>query len=322
MKKLNIRIIAVLIAAVMILASAMAVFAVDTDYSGDLDPETNEPIKGSSSSVNRIELNSSMYYDRSSHDFVYPVENSLVEVHASVADGMIISEPASVSPGGDVSVVVYRDGQEVTGDLTNLRQAGDYVVTVKNGGTSLRLFSFTIVGASTNSLTSFAAPDGHYIVYATRDGQDIYQDNYFVDMEEEGLYNIQYEGSETDIIYTFTTTVDRTPPVLNFKGRADRQNRIHSALTFTGLQVGDTVVLIRDGVEVEPQMKLDGSGVISDSGNYIMRVYDAAGNMQEYTFTIMVYFNTGTWIFFFLVVGAAAGVAIYIFIKKKHLKIG
>jgi len=69
-------------------------------------------------------------------------------------------------------------------------------------------------------------------------------------------------------------------------------------------------------------MQQDGTGRILDSGNYIMRVYDAAGNMKEYTFQIMVYFNASSWIFVLIVLAVVATVAGYILYKRKHLRIG
>ena len=322
MKKLNIRIIAALFAALMIM-TPLAAFAVDTDYTGPLDPETNEPAaSGSGESTSRIILTSTMYYDTNTRDYVFPVDGSLTEVHASVADGMVRSDAVSVSKGGDASVVVYCNGQEVTGDTTNLREVGDYLVSMAKGGTTVRILSFTIVGPTTNALHTFSAPDGFYIISATRDGRDVFDGRYQLNMEEEGLYKVEYECVATERVYSFTTTIDRTPPALRFSGKIDSQKRVHSALSFSGMESTDTMVLLRDAVQVNQHVNNDGTGTITDSGNYVMRVYDAAGNMKEYTFQIMVYLNAGAWLFVILVIAVIAAVVIYVFLKKKHLKIG
>ena len=59
-----------------------------------------------------------------------------------------------------------------------------------------------------------------------------------------------------------------------------------------------------------------------DSGNYIMRVYDAAGNMTEYTFTILMYFNASSLAFFALVLAVIIAVIVYVLRKRRRLKIG
>ena len=322
MKKLNIRIIAVLAAAVMVLVP-LAAFAVDTGYTGTLDPETNQPAATESGgSANRIILTSNMYYDTTTHDYVFPVDGSLTEIHANVADGMVRTDAVSVSKGGDASIVVYCNGLEVTDDTTNLREIGDYLVSSAGGGTTARIISFSIVGPTTNVLHTFRVPDGFYILTATRDGRDVYEGRYELSMEEEGLYKIEYECGATDRVYTLQTTIDRTPPELRFSGKIDSKKRVHSALSFSGLESTDTIVLLKDAVQVGVDTNNDGTGTITESGNYVMRVYDAAGNMHEYTFQIMVYLNAGAWLFVILVVAVIAAVVIYVLLKKKHLKIG
>ena len=155
-----------------------------------------------------------------------------------------------------------------------------------------------------------------------RDGRDVFDGRYQLNMEEEGLYKVEYECGATERVYSFTTTIDRTPPALRFSGKIDSQKRVHSALSFSGMESTDTMVLLRDAVQVNQHVNNDGTGTITDSGNYVMRVYDAAGNMKEYTFQIMVYLNAGAWLFVILVIAVIAAVVIYVFLKKKHLKIG
>ena len=324
MKKPNNHIIAALLAAAMVLGSFAAAFAVDTDYSGEIDSETSEPIyTGSGNMVgNRTVINSSLFFDWTTHLFVFPVEDSLTEVKSSVADGMVVNEAVQIDSGGDSSIAVFKDGLEQT-NITNLREPGEYVVSVRQGSTTMRLFDFTIAAPVTNSLHRFTAPDGFYIVSLTKNGfEAAISDRYIVDMEEEAGYEIEYECGATDIVYKFKTTVDRTPPSLEFSGKIDQQQRVHSALTFTGVEAGDTIILLRDGTEVKPVAQADGSYKIFDSGNYVMKVFDAAGNEKDYSFQIMVYLNASSWMFILLVLAVIAGVIVYVRFKKKHLKIG
>ncbi len=322
MKKLNRHILAALLAVIMVLAPCTAVNAADPDYTGDLDPVTNEaPDLYSGNTSERSSLSSTMLYDWSTHDFVYPVENSLIEVHANVADGMMTNQKVSII-AEDPSVLVFRDGEEIKTDLSNLKDPGAYTVTVNNGGGSYRLLDFTIVDKSSNSLHSFSVPEGFYIVSATRDAENVYQGRYELDMEEEGEYYIEYKCGPTDHVYKLDVEIDRTPPQLILQAKLDSKGRARSAVSFSGLEETDDLVLIKDGVQVYPTIMPDRTGTIADSGNYIMRVYDAAGNMREYQFTIMVYFNAGTWFFLLTVLAVIGAVAAYVIIKRKRLKIG
>ena len=320
MRKLNIHIIAALLALALMLGGQGAAFAVDIDYSGELDPETSLPAGTQGTSSNRIFVSDSVYYDWNTMRYVYPVENSLIEVYSNAMDGMVLDEYVSVS-ANDTAVSVFCNGTECE-DISNLREVGDYVVTVRVGGAPVRLFDFSIVGESTNALQEFSVPDGFYIETALKDGLDVYEDRYRVDMSEEGHYEIEYFCGVTDRKYRLETTIDRTPPMLTFQGRVDSRKRVHSALSFSGLEDGDTIYLLRDAEEAKPVLKNDGTGQILDPGNYIMRVYDAAGNEREYSFTIMMYLSASSWLFFLLVLAVIAAVVIYVFVKRKKLKIG
>ena len=102
----------------------------------------------------------------------------------------------------------------------------------------------------------------------------------------------------------------------------DENNRMRSELLFSGLQQGDSIVLLRNGDQVQPVLNGDGTGGVYDSGNYIMRVFDAAGNEAEYTFTILMYFNASSLAFFALVLGVIIAVIVYIVVQRRKLKIG
>ena len=69
--------------------------AADTGYTGVINPETGEPEDEQTpeSYGDRTALTKNMYYDWSSRDYVYPIADSLGEVHVSAADGMALTAP-------------------------------------------------------------------------------------------------------------------------------------------------------------------------------------------------------------------------------------
>ena len=318
---------AVLFALMLLLCLPLRAAASNINYSGELDPATNEPVSqenpnGSSSTTGRVMLSSAMYYDWNTHDFVFPVSNTLTEIHCSAADGMILDRPVTLSTGADTSIVVYLNGQPYTGSLSTINQVGEYVVSSQQAGDTVRVLSFTLVGAVTNAVTLFSPPDGFYLTAATRDGMNIYFDRYNVRMDQEGLYHLEYECIATDVVYTLDTTIDRTPPELTFEGRINEEWQVRSELKFSGLEKGDSILLTRGGVQVKPTLHGDGTGTIYDTGTYVMQVFDAAGNKTEYRFSILLYFNVSSLVFIAFAVVILVSTGIYILIKRKNLKIG
>lgn len=320
------RIWAAALTAVLLAGSVCTVYAVETDYSGELDPMTNLPIGNSSALTgedgSRALVSSGVYYDWNEHCFVYPVSGTLTEVYCDVMDGMVQGESVSVSATDGSSLLVMCDGEEVTGDLTNLNTPGSYLVSLREGSSTRRMLGFTLVGSRTNSIHTLQAPDGFFVSSATRDGENVYSGRYSVDMEQEGEYSVTLNCMATGLSYTLDTTVDRTPPELTFKGKMDENNRMRSALFFSGLEEGDTIVLVSNGEEVRPELNGDGTGAIYDPGNYVMKVYDYAGNSTEYRFTILIYFNASSWAFIALVLLIVAVIIGYLIFQRRRLKIG
>ena len=318
------RMIAALMLALVFLLILSLPAAADTGYSGVIDPETGEPYDEDApeSYGDRTALTKNMYYDWSSRDYVYPVADTLGEVHINAADGMVLTTPVYIRASAEASVVVFCNGSEYTGSLNSCSSAGEYVVSALVSGQQKRLMSFTLVGKTSNLLYDFVVPDSFYILEATRDGESAYEDRYSVDMEPEGAYVIEYECSATNLIYKLETTVDRTPPGLVFKGKLDKQGRVRSKLEFSGLEEGDRIYLERTGETVVPELNGDGTGTIYDPGNYMMLVMDAAGNTTRYDFIILQYFNLQSWMFFLAVILIIAIITIYIVLQRKRLKIG
>ena len=133
-----------------------------------------------------------VYYDWDMHSFVYPIVGTLGEIYTEAADGMVLGDPVSISATEEVAFSVFRDGEEVTGDLTNLNTPGSYVVNLKQGTATKRMFGFTLVGPSTNVIHTLRAPNGFYISSVTMDGEALFTDRYSLDMELEIFLKRKY----------------------------------------------------------------------------------------------------------------------------------
>lgn len=282
-----------------------------------LDPEEGEAVLPDEEG--RIQLSDSMYYDTNSRDFVYPLSDSGQSVHASVANGMIVRGPVDVSGG---LLLAYRNGEPYDGSLSGLTEPGEYVIMSQLGSQTLRLFSFTLTAPTSSIIYAYNMPSGMFVTNAFRDEEEIPFERYSVPMQEDGQYHIEYECVATGVGYSLDVTVDRTPPELSFSGSIDERNRVHSALSISGIEAGSTLQVTLDGVPLQVDVSPDGTAQLPDSGQYVINVFDAAGNRSEYVYTVLIYLNAASLFFFILLALCAAAVIVYVFVKRKKLRIG
>lgn len=300
-------------------AAARDARAVDFSYSGALDSETGLPYSSvEETASNEVVISDTMYFSRADQLYAYPVGSGVSRVRASVADGMIVTEPVRLTADDGVTLTIYRNGTELPMEGTDvLSETGQYVVSAKEGDASRNIFSFSIVGERAALPGGYTMPEGFYILEAVCEGEDTYYDRNYIAMEQEGTYRVEYVCPDNGMRYTLLTTVDRTPPALTLEGRRDSQGRFHSAVNVLGLEADDTVTLTRDNVEVSLPL----SGRLTESGVYTLEAFDSAGNSTAEQFTILVYFDLNSLLFFSLVCFSLAGVLGYVLYKRKNLKI-
>lgn len=288
-------------------------------YSGPLDSLTGQPLSSDSPAAEtQTRISDGMYYDFERRAYAYPVENGMYEVYADVADGMIVTGGVRISVNDAVKLEIYRDGELLEGtDPNGVSQAGSYVVTAKSGERAEKLFGFRIIGAETNLSGGYTMPVGFYILDASFDDGEAFYERSYIAMQEEGFYHIEYICPANGLRYTLETTVDRTPPPVTLEGRRDEEGRFHSAVDVRGVQAGDTVSLSHNDAPV----RFPTDGHLAESGIYTLRVSDSAGNTAVEQFTIMVYFDLNSLIFFALICASLAGILGYMLYKRKKLKV-
>ena len=288
-------------------------------YSGSVDPSTGAPVTGAEAEVSpRMKINSTTYYDRNQRSFSYPTGSGIGEVYSNVADGMVVTEPVFITAPDDVEVTVTRNGDVLSEvNLDEIAAPGSYSVTVKDIDTTRNLFSFTIVGSQTNLPGGYRLPDGFYFLDAVVDGEDAIFERTYIGMEEEGSYELEYVCPTTTIHYHLNVTIDRTPPVITLDGSMDRDGRFHSAVQIGGVEPGSTVGMTRDGAD----FPYPTDGRLTEAGMYVLQVYDPAGNSATVQFTILVYLDTNSLLFFAVLILINAAVVVYIFLKRKNLKV-
>ena len=311
---------ALLLAAVLTLGLCLPVFASDDGLPWSSDAEIP------TADESQIWLSDSMYYDTKTGDFIYPLGETGLFLHSNAANGMISTNPVYVKGG---LIIVYKDGQLIERSNSNeafeTADPGEYVIMSQVGGQTIRLFSFTVTGPTSSVIFGYNVPDGMYVTRATLNDEEISFDRYYVPMQQDGLYHIEYESMNTyvsNLFYSLDVTVDRKPPELEFSGSIDEKHRVHSALHVSGIEEGGSIRVTLDGSPLAVNVNRDGTVDLPESGNYVIEAFDAAGNRSEYVYTVLIYLNSGGLVFLAILIASILAVAIYILIKRKKLKIG
>lgn len=321
------RILLITAALALLAAAVFPVFADDEDaykgdfdYDGVIDSESGYGGSNAPSLDGLVSVTSSMLYDRSRAMFVFPVQDT-DEVFCSAADGMILTEPVALRVSGSAELHVYRNGEPYELDGSDeISQTGEYVVHAGAEDAGTRVCAFTIVGPATNVVHSYRMPDGFVVRDATLNGSLTDYSRYFVDMEKEGSYIIDYSCTATGMDYTLGTRVDRTPPKLVLTGSVGSDGKVHSAVDFSGLEPEDTFYVELDGKPLSVQVD-NGAGRLRNSGVYHVVATDKAGNSETREFTIMAYLDSNGLLCILLVAAALAAVAGYAVYKRKALRI-
>lgn len=289
-------------------------------YDYELDPETGEPIGSGNADKSYYEMADGGRYVYDTSRYVY--QTGSVEFAASVPNHAVVGHGQTVSlwPGNASSVLLYRDGNLVEKPmLQNIAQAGSYVVNVTVSEIAGDFtFAFTIVPELTNQFTDLNLPEDFLLDYVLLDTvpQELpYGDFYHFGMD--GEYEIRYSCAAVNRTYVLRFTLDTAPPVLTLPGITDGE--AHNAVTVTVPEEGAYIEINCDGAV----STLRGSSKeLRQPGRYQLKVYDEAGNMTQYDFTIRFYLDISAGVAILLLVAALAGVAVYCHLVRKNARVG
>ncbi len=286
-------------------------------YSGPLDPETGEPLQSSSSSdaySDRVTVSDGVYYDRNRLGYLYTISDSR-QLLCTVANGMVVQEEVRVEPDAGVEVTVYRNGTAlIEPDLTHIYETGDYVVEANVDGQRYQVLSFSIVGDVTCRLSGYTMPSGFAITGATLDGEETYYDRDYISMTQEGHYVVDYRCVRSGLSYELDVTVDTTPPVLALS-ELNEKNQARGPVSLADIEDGSSISITLDGKQISYKSEL------TESGEYQIVLMDKAGNVTQYAFTILIYFDLNSLLFFGIALAAVAAVGAYIVISRKRLTV-
>ena len=320
------RIWAILTALVLLSALTVPVLAADTaeDYTGELDPSTGLPVgsyeNADGESSTYIVVDDAFHYDPEAKTFLYHIGSS--RFSSNIPNGAVVPDDQTVSiwlPGG-VTGALYRDGSAVDGaDLTAITETGFYVLQLTGSGLyDSDQFTFAIMPELTNQLNELRLPDGFSFEYIMQDGIELdhAHSNYY-EFLEDGKYQICWKNDTINRQYIVSFTLDRQAPTLALPEVVD--GKASSEVSLSDLETGCYIVVQTDG----ESRTLKGTGhTLKEAGDYVLTVYDQAGNFTQYSFTIEVYLNFSAVAVIIMVVLILAGILIYCRRVRKTARVG
>ena len=255
------------------------------------------------------------YYDTVEKSFLYYVNASASQVvRSNVADGMITEQRVSISSDAGVALEVYLNGerlQSISGGT--FQTSGEYVVMYVGGTVPERLFSFTIVPKLCNSVTGYILPNGFEFTEATLNGEPISFEKNYIKFSEEGNYDIHYRCIKTNVSYQLLLTTDFTGPVLSLENV--KEGKAQGPVDISEAKNAAHLTIYHNGEQITRK------DVLTESGEYHIELADEAGNKTTYTFTILIYFDGNSWLFFLLIFGSCVSIVIYLVHSRKHLRV-
>lgn len=255
------------------------------------------------------------YYDAAEKAFLYYVNASASQaVRSNAADGMITEQAVTVKADAGVALEVYLNGERLESISGGIFQApGEYVIMHVGGTIPERLFSFTIVPKLCNFVTGYSLPAGFEFTEAFLNDAPISFDKNYIKLSEEGKYNIRYRCVKTNVSYQLLLTTDFTGPVLSLEEVTD--GKAQGPVDISEARNAAHVTIYHDGE------KISRKDVLTESGEYYIELADEAGNQTTYSFTILIYFDGNSWLFFLLAICSLIGVIIYLTHARKHLRV-
>ena len=135
----------------------------------------------------------------------------------------------------------------------------------------------------------------------------------YIKLTDEGAYNIRYRCLKTNTAYQLQLQTDFTGPTLTLEDV--QEGKARGPVDISGAREAAYVSIYHDGDRISY------SDVLTESGEYYIELADEAGNKTTYSFTILIYFDGNSWLFFLLVLFSCVGVVIYLMHSRKNLRV-
>ena len=209
-----------------------------------------------------------------------------------ISGGVINNGTVIFTPSDDSRIkYVVRNGELVTDYNSNtFTVTGHYEVIIEDSIGNQSYESFYIINNSLCEFT-YTSPFDYEITEVWRVNEDGTREllNYrgpSITLNTNGDYVVVVTSTKIASSFNFTITIDRTVPTASLVG-AENGGVTAENVTLTGLNVGDTVEIYKDGELISTTVITvsTDSPTISTGGNYRVVITNKQGMTVEYNFT-------------------------------------
>ncbi|MBR5229592.1 MAG: hypothetical protein IKW01_01950 [Firmicutes bacterium] len=298
---------------------------IDFDYSGKIDDRTGKPVSGDGYTQGKnYHILKSGELGYNSEEGRYYLMCGDKKVFCNVPSGAVLSlgYKISIEAEEELRYTMYLNGLPIADpQQTVFNESGAYTLMVYNDAQTIeKQFEFRILSDVMGvAFKEYSLPPGFEFTEVTLDGNYKTREykNYY-DFLEAGTYKLVWENVQIGQAYTTQFTMDVIPPDLQLtqvkEGKADK------AVTFRDLEDGEYAVWVRN--HEEQGMITSAADTLEVPGNYILTVYDRAGNFTEYNFTIEGYLDINALLAILIVIALVAGIIIYSRRLRKRMRVG
>lgn len=244
------------------------------------------------------------------------VTRAKTEIFTNIPPNMKTTGTVTFSTAADVQYKLYRNGKHLdTYRFANeLTEVGSYQLFIYDGsGTLPAEFDFEITPRYVSGITSYEVPNGCTIDKVLFEGNLIRSEKTSAEVGSEGTYTVDMLFGTYKITETFI--LDNTAPDVGFKGVKN------------GKSPGGPVEIRLKSDDIDSyEVYLDGEKIkvkkltLTEPGEYVVKVYDRAGNVTEKNFIIEFRMNEMGVIVIVLLCGlVVAGIVFFIRCKTKFI---
>lgn len=243
------------------------------------------------------------------------VTRAKTEIFTNIPPDMKTTGAVTFSTAADVQYKLYRDGKQIENYrfTDELSEVGSYQLFIYDGsGTLPAEFDFEITPRYVAGVTSYEVPSGCTIDKALFEGNIIRSNMTSVDLGSEGTYTV-------DVMYgsykrTESFVLDNTPPDVGCKGVKNGTSPGGPVELKMKSDDIDTYEVFLNGEKIKKSLTL------TEPGEYVVKIYDRAGNVTEKSFIIEFRMNEMGIIVIVLLCGiVVAGVVFFIRCKTKFI---
>lgn len=292
-------------------------YADDAEWVNPITGLTAAEAEEVASESDERKINYSTVYDIQSALYEISVPGTAFSIKSNAVDGMYTTGSVKIEVPSGIAYNLMKNGNVVEdAELWRISEPGVYVLRVNDGKTSTEPLKFTIVSEVTKEITGYEIPGGFSVLDATLDGTPISVTGSYVSMMDEGQYVISYGVPDLNLEYTLVTTIDRTAPEIVLNGVRDGIAKGPVPVPVVPEDGYITILLNGNNYNVSSDTKM-----LTQSGEYILKVSDDAGNENVYSFRILAYLDKNAKIFIAAVVLGALALFIYLRIDRKKMRV-